>query len=64
MTRKCSLWNPGAIFGAAGPAADGAEIALTYGHDLGRAVAILSKLCCRAEDVGKRQLGKQPATGE
>ena len=34
------------------------EISLTYGRDFSRAIAILNKFCCHAEDGGKRKLAK------
>ena len=39
--------------------ADVEEISLTYGRDFSRAIAVLNKFACHAEDVGKRKLAKE-----
>ena len=45
-------------------ATDVEEIPLTYSRDFGRAINILNKFACHAEDVSKRKLAKvQPTDG-
>ena len=40
------------------------DISLNYGAELSRAIAVLNKFACHAEDVGKRKLAKvQTADG-